>query len=134
MFILEYILFTFLGFFISVAMSIVIKKFKKDDTRPLDLTQSRIISIIVPMLDNVINKKYIEPNTQSLNYIRNRELKVFVFDNVAYWIKDNIVYCAELNNGSIDSSSARVVDTMDMDKVQLDKMLFIIDQLRKGDD
>lgn len=134
MFILEYILFTFLGFIISVVMSVIIKRFKKDDTKPLDLTQSRIISIIVPMLDNVINKKYIEPNTQSLNYIRNRELKVFVFDNIAYWIKDNIVYCAELNNGSIDSSSARVVDTMDMDKVQLDKMLFIIDQLRKGDD
>ena len=36
-------------------------------------------------------------------------------------------------DGDIDKDNAQVVDTMGMSKVELDKMLFIIDQLRKGE-
>lgn len=52
--------------------------------------------------------------------------------NKAYWIKDNAFYEADLDGKNIDKESARIVDTMQMDKVQLDKMLFIMDQLRDG--
>ena len=53
-------------------------------------------------------------------------------DDQAYWIKDNIFYKAPLVGQSIDKDLAEEVDTISMDKVQLDKMLFIMDKLREG--
>jgi hypothetical protein len=37
-----------------------------------------------------------------------------------------------MNEGYVDKETTRRVDTMGMDKVELDKMLFIMDQLRDG--
>jgi len=74
----------------------------------------------------VINK------TQSKMHYDKTNVKVIILDNQAYWIKDNIFYKASLDGQSIDKESAEQVDTMHMDKVQLDKMLFIMDKLREG--
>ena len=41
-------------------------------------------------------------------------------------------YMADIFQNDIQKDTARVVDTIGMDKVQLDKMLFIMDQLREG--
>ena len=38
---------------------------------------------------------------------------------------------APMNGFFIDKAQATIVDTMGMDKVELDKMLFIMDELRK---
>ena len=59
-------------------------------------------------------------------------IKVIIVDNSAYWIKDNIFYRAPLINQLIDKESAEQVDTLHMERVQLDKMLFIMDRLREG--
>ena len=59
-------------------------------------------------------------------------VKVIILDNQAYWIKNNIFYKAPLVDQLIDKDSAEEVDTINMDKVQLDKMLFIMDKLREG--
>jgi hypothetical protein len=53
-------------------------------------------------------------------------------DGRAYWIKDNQFYCADLVNGNVDQETAKPVDTMGMDKVQLDKMFFIVQKLTEG--
>ena len=37
-----------------------------------------------------------------------------------------------MTDEGVDKDTTSVVDTMGMNKVQLDKMLFIIDQLRDG--
>jgi len=53
-------------------------------------------------------------------------------DNNAYWIKDNVFYMADMSSdGMVDKDTTRIVDTMAMNKVQLDKMMFIIDRLRE---
>jgi hypothetical protein len=80
-------------------------------------------------------KKYsrrISVKTQSKNHYDKTNLKVIILDNQAYWIKDNIFYRAPLIDQTIDKESAEEVDTISMDKVQLDKMLFIMDKLREG--
>jgi hypothetical protein len=69
---------------------------------------------------------------QSKIHYDKTNIKVIIFDNSAYWIKDNIFYKAPLVNELIDKESAEQVDTIHMDKVQLDKMLFIMDRLREG--
>ena len=70
--------------------------------------------------------------TQSTNHYDRTNVKVIILDNQAYWIKDNIFYKAPLVGQSIDKDLAEEVDTISMDKVQLDKMLFIMDKLREG--
>ena len=51
---------------------------------------------------------------------------------MAYWVKDNIFYEASITNSGVDSATTKVVDTIGMDSVELDKMLFIMDKLREG--
>jgi hypothetical protein len=81
------------------------------------------------------SKKYsrkIINKTQSRMHHDKTNVKVIILDNDAYWIKDNIFYKAPIDGQSIDKESAEQVDTIHMDKVQLDKMLFIMDKLREG--
>jgi hypothetical protein len=78
------------------------------------------------------NPRRMKVRTQSKLHYDKTNIKVIIFDNDAYWIKDNIFYKAPLVNELIDKEAAEQVDTMGMDKVQLDKMLFIMDKLREG--
>jgi hypothetical protein len=78
------------------------------------------------------NYRKIKVRTQSRIHYDKTNIKVIIFDNDAYWIKDNIFYKAPLVNQLIDKEAAEQVDTIHMDKVQLDKMLFIMDKLREG--
>lgn len=81
-------------------------------------------------------KRKFKTSTQSKNHEKNLSVKVIVVDNQAYWIKDNTFYKAPLVNEKIEKDLAERVDTSNMDKVQLDQMLFIVDKLTEetGDD
>jgi hypothetical protein len=78
------------------------------------------------------NSRRLKTSSQSKIHYDKNNIKVIIFDNNAYWIKDNIFYKAPLVNQLIDKDAAEQVDTIHMDKVQLDKMLFIMDKLREG--
>lgn len=69
--------------------------------------------------------------SQSIKHDKNTNIKVIIMDDQAYWIKDNVFYTADMVRGMVDKETTRVVDTMTMNKVQLDKMIFIIDRLRE---
>ncbi len=77
-------------------------------------------------------KRKFKSKTQSRRHQEDSTTRVIVVDNEAYWIKNNIFYKAPLVNERIDKDSAQQVDTTNMDKVQLDKMLFIVDKLAEG--
>ena len=85
----------------------------------------------MPLLPDIrsYKKKMI---TQSSKHDEKINIKVVIFDKKAYFVKDGSFYCADVDGDSIDKHSATLVDTIGMDKVQLDKMLFIMDQLRDG--
>jgi hypothetical protein len=94
-------------------------------------SQSHIHMTILPLLPEI--KKYKKKIiTQSSKHQEKTNTRVVIFDNKAYFVKDGTFYCAEMHGTEIDGASATLVDTMGMDKVQLDKMLFIMDQLRDG--
>ena len=76
--------------------------------------------------------EYIVYNKGDNDKFDKTNVKVIILDQQAYWIKDNIFYKAPLVNQLIDKDSAEQVDTSDMNKVQLDQMLFILDKLREG--
>ncbi len=87
--------------------------------------------LILPLLPEI--KKYKKKMiTQSSKHEERTNVKVVIMDNKAYFIKNGTFYCADMHGTEIDGANATSVDTMAMDKVQLDKMLFIMDQLRDG--
>ena len=94
-------------------------------------SQSHIHMTILPLLPEI--KKYKKKMvTQSSKHEERTNVRVVILENKAYFIKNGTFYCADMHGTEIDSASATLVDTMGMDKVQLDKMLFIMDQLRDG--
>jgi hypothetical protein len=100
---------------------------------PFRYGQSHIHTLVLPLVPEI--KKYKKQMvTQSRKHEEKTNIRVVILDNKAYFIKDGTFYCAEMDGNHIDSASATSVDTIHMDRVQLDKMLFIMDQLRDGKD
>lgn len=59
-------------------------------------------------------------------------LKVLVVEDQAYWVASNIFYVANVEDGAPVPESAKPVDTTNMSKKDVEKMLFILDNLRSG--
>ena len=100
-------------------------------TSTFKYSQSHIHEIIKPLLPPMKFMVKI-PDRQSSRHEEKTNVKVIILDNTAYWIKDNLFYSASLYDDKIDIDSTKVLDIMSMDKIQLDKMLFIVDRLRDG--
>lgn len=120
---------TLVAMFITTKLVSYQKTTIKDN--PFRYSQSHIHEIVSPLVPHLREYKKIIPR-QSLNQEEKTNIKVVIFDNKAYFVRNGTFYCAEMNGTEIDGANATLVDTMGMDKVQLDKMLFIMDQLRDG--
>jgi hypothetical protein len=59
-------------------------------------------------------------------------IKVLVVEDQAYWVASNIFYVANVEDGAPVPESAKPVDTTNMSKKDVEKMLFILDNLRSG--
>jgi hypothetical protein len=70
--------------------------------------------------------------TQSMKHFDSINLRILVIEQEAYWIKNNAVFVAKIINGEIEKDTAVEVDTMAMDKVQLNKIMFIVEKLKEG--
>jgi hypothetical protein len=126
----------FLGSFVAlVAMFITTRLIPSRNLNvkenPFRYSQSHIHMLILPLMPLQKSYKKKMP-TQSSKHEEKSNIKVVIFDNKAYFVKDGTFYCAEMHGTEIDGANATLVDTMGMDKIQLDKMLFIMDQLREG--
>lgn len=76
-----------------------------------------------------------KPNdTQSLNDRKKFSHRALVYGNAAYWIEDGYLVAADLVNGQIDRDSKKKVDTHSLNKVELDRVIFIVEKLTEGDD
>lgn len=73
-----------------------------------------------------------EKQSQLQKHLNKNSIKIMAVDDSAYWIADNIFYTAEMKNGMPDFGNANPVDTINMSRTDLDKMMFILDNLRRG--
>ena len=71
-------------------------------------------------------------DTQAGKHREKTTVRILMVKDRAYWIKDNIFYQADFENGEIIPGTTKQVDTMGMDKVQLEEIIFIVDQLTGG--
>jgi hypothetical protein len=124
-------IFTFFLLTVVRAMFIRSNLDKKYSIRPISYTQSHIHSLISQSIAQQLMPP--EPlETQARALLAKNSLRVVFADNTAYWIKDNQFFQANVINGQIDNSTTKVVDTMGMSKVELDKMFFIVQKLTEG--
>jgi hypothetical protein len=128
----------FIGSLTTVLLAIFVKKYliKHDlvSFRRLGViySQSQIFNIVKPFIP-IANSLTPLPNTQSRDYEKKMTVKVIMTEGQAYWIRDNAVYTADIaEDYSVRNETTRIVDIMGMDKVQLDKMIFIVDRLTEG--
>jgi hypothetical protein len=132
---MEYLAGSFITLLGMAALAAFYFKNRKDLIQGYDVirySQSHIHEII---------KKYIpdeefEPKStpsQSANHKRSMYTRVVFVENQAYWIKNNTLFVADMEEGIVDEDSTREVDTMGMNKVQLDKVIYIVDALTEGE-
>lgn len=100
-------------------------------------TIHNIVKSLLPTNEEVIQNiimnrersKRIKQSKQ--NYIP-QSIRVTVIDNKAYWIQDNTFYETFVTeNGEIDQSQAKPVDTTNMEIDEINRLMEIVDDLRK---
>lgn len=127
----------YIGFAFAIFVVVVLVKlqekfniFYEFSTKNIILKQSHFYNF--KKIKSHSSKKINKKRRQSTLHDSRTNIKVIIMDDQAYWIKDNIFYTANMYNGNVDKDTTRTVDTMNMNRVQLDKMIFIIDRLREG--
>lgn len=106
-------------------------RIKKQSITKIVHSQSTIHNIIKDIVPKEIFDKP-EVVSQSSKHAEKNMIRVIFIDNMAYWVKDNIFYSAKTINGDIVDDTTKPVDTQNMSKKELDKMLFILDNLKRG--
>jgi hypothetical protein len=127
-----------LGFMLALSTIIFVKRFilsesvvRKHKISEIRYRQSHIFSLLAPMMPYMPLQKERPPSQSLLNDQKNKQRIVFT-DDKAYWISNNAFYEASVVDGEVDKTTTKVVDTMTMDKVELDKMIFIVQKLTEG--
>ena len=122
-----------LGLTLVLASSIIIiaVKRRKKYFAKIVYTQSDIHQIV----KNFLPKDLFEvPKliSQARKHVRKNTVRVLIIEDQAYWVHDNMFYVADAVDGLVNPETVRPVDTNNMSKRDIDKMLFILDSLRNG--
>jgi hypothetical protein len=70
--------------------------------------------------------------SQSRKHSQSQYTRIFFVGSDAYWIEDSRVYTAKFVDGIIDQENKKTVDMTTIDKVELDKMIFVVERLTEG--
>ena len=126
----KYILVSLTTVVLYTIINLAVKKSKKYFVKVI-YTQSSIHQIV----KHFIPKDLFDlprPESQANKHVKNNTVKVMIVEDQAYWIHNNNFYVADTTDGSVDSETVRPIDTNNMSKRDIDKMLFILDSLRNG--
>jgi hypothetical protein len=119
---------------IVVANRLVKKSLPKYKVNNLLYSQSIIHEVLAPFIPTNQDLKRESFKSQSTQHAKKNTMRVLFVEDMAYWIKDNAFYSANVIDGMVDEESTKRVDTMGMDKVQLKEMSFIVEKLTEGID
>ena len=123
----------FLAFGLTLCLTTyIIYRGRKVKTLPgIVYSQSGIHMMIKDFLPKTLYEKP-QLKSQLSNYVEKNTVKVIFIEDKAYWVSNNIFYSAEAVGGNVDIDTTEPVDTTNMSKKDIDKMLFILDNLKNG--
>lgn len=119
---------------VVIVNRVLVREIKKQEAIPtIKYNQSHTYNLLKPyMLDEGYEK--FSTKTQSSEYQNRAYTKIVIAENEAYWIKDNNLYTAKIVNGDVDTETSEPVDTINMNKAELSKIMMIVETLRgEGD-
>jgi hypothetical protein len=94
-----------------------------------NFSQSRQHELVADFIPMTAPKPVI---TQSRKHEQSQYVRIFFIGNDAYWIEDHRVYTAKFENGIVDKENKKTVDMTTIDKVELEKMIFVVERLTEG--
>jgi hypothetical protein len=126
----------FLGFLVAIVMLVLLRfliprTIRNNPINKIRYSQSHIHEITSHYLPDSLFLPIKKPR-QSSNHEKSINLKVLFFEKEAYWIKGNTLFIAEQEDGIVKEETAKRVDTMGMNRVQLEKVIYIVDILNEG--
>jgi hypothetical protein len=74
----------------------------------------------------------VKAKSQLTKRIEEDTIKVIVLGTQAYWVSNNTFYVAKAIGGEVLTETAKPVDVENMSKIDVEKMLFILDSLKNG--
>jgi hypothetical protein len=116
---------------VTSSILIIVVKGKRKYFAKIVYTQSSIHQVI----KNLLPKDLFDlpkVNSQARKHVEKNTVKVMIVEDQAYWVHNNMFYVAEALDGFVNAETVKPVDTNNMSKRDIDKMLFILDSLKNG--
>ena len=131
---MDYLIGSVVTFTTIIIISVLIRRYSVKSTRyESSYSQSYVHSMLSPiyMLIEIATEQ--EVVSQATIHQDSLYTQVVLTKNKAYWIENNTFLVAPVTEeGDIDREAATAVDTMSMNKVQLEEMSLIIEELTRG--
>lgn len=115
-----------------ITMSVVARLVKSPQNNPKRVRTNFSQSRQYKLISDYIPIKPKKLKTQSTKHYQKQHTRVVFIGDTAYWIEKNGLHKAQFVDGKINEETKVKVDTMGMDRVELDKMIFIVDRLTEG--
>ena len=115
---------------VSSILIITVKRNKKSFSKVV-YSQSNIHQIVRHFLPKDLFEMP-KPVSQARKHVSKNTVRVLIIEDQAYWVHDNMFYIADTAEGLVNADTVRPVDTHNMSKRDIDKMLFILDSLKNG--
>jgi hypothetical protein len=128
---MEYVLVMGLTLIVFCSIIIVITKKEKKSFNKIVYRQSDMHNILKDFFFKDIDNEKVF-TSQSKIWREKQTTKVVILDQKAYWISNNIFYVGEAVDGKVKPETGQPLDTSNMSKREIDKMLFILDNLKNG--
>jgi archaellin len=127
------LIFLVVGLTLAVFSSILIvinkkekRSFKKTLYRQSDMHNILKEFFFKDIFDNEV------ASSQSKIWKEKKTTKFLVIDQKAYWVSNNMFYVGETDNGQVRPETGRPIDISTMSPKEVNKMLFILDNLNGG--
>lgn len=116
---------------IFCSIIILIKRINKQSNSYVIYRQSDIHNMLKYFFSlNIQNNK--KSSSQLTKRLEQDMIRVIVFGSQAYWVSDNTFYVADALDGEVLTETAKPVDVENMSRVDVEKMLSILDSLNSG--
>lgn len=129
---MNYIIVSGLTLLVSWAILIVIKKRSNKKYSSLSYRQSDMHEVLKYFFSLNVKDK-VKPISQFNKRLEEGMLKVIIVEDSAYWVLNNVFYVADAFDNQVDPETAKPVNVRDMSKLEIEKMLFILDSLNDGE-
>jgi virulence-associated protein VapD len=128
---MEYLITLCLTLIVFCSIIVILKKKQINSFSKIVYRQSDMHNILKDFFFKDIDNDKVFMS-QSKIWRERQTTKVVILEKKAYWISNNIFYVGEAVDGKVKPETGQPLDTSNMSKREIDKMLFILDNLKNG--